>query len=246
MNQPLEAKPASFAARADATGLFDEGGDPLDVKTTAGRNAIPASQAKDQIEAAQNYLSDVRNGGLHSQSAAGKEVRCANPKCMVPVFVAPRIEKKAVEAPTPAKSGMSAARAWLARRASCYWAAPAAGMSSTSRQGRNREGTAASAAKAGPPPPNVEPNQGPGGRRAARSIQPVAEKPLTLAEERDAVLDQMEQDAQEQGAQSPAPLLPAGDRTNGGRLRRLEAGRKRISTFCLRAKSSWLSIASAR
>ncbi len=55
-------------------------------------------------------------------------------------------------------------------------------------------------------------------------IQPVAEKPLTLAEERDAVLDQMEKDCAEQGAQPAAPLLPAGDRANGGRLRRPEAG----------------------
>ncbi len=130
--------------------------------------------------------------GYIPQAAAGKEVRCANPKCMVPVFVAPRIEKKAVEAPTPTKSGMplillgslvvlllGGAGGWY------FFSQPAR---TTTTQG------------SGPAPPT--PIQPPKGNQVgivvppAAPVQQVAEKQLTLAEEVKPVLDQMEKDAQ--------------------------------------------------
>ncbi len=134
MNQPLEAKPAS-SPLGGATGFFDEIGDPLDVKTTLGRNAIPASKQKTKSRPHKITCPMCETVGYIPQSAAGKEVRCANPKCMVPVFVAPRIEKKAAEAATPAKSGMSPIVLGLLV-VLLLLGDSAAGISSTSRQGR--------------------------------------------------------------------------------------------------------------
>ncbi|HEX4072648.1 MAG TPA: hypothetical protein VHX68_15815, partial [Planctomycetaceae bacterium] len=130
--------------------------------------------------------------GFIPQSAAGKEVRCANPKCMVPVFVAPRIEKKAVEVASPAKSGMSpivlgllVVLLLLGGFGGWYFFNQPAKTTITK----------------GPRPPSPTPiSPPPNGNQTPlppeAPVQPVAEKPLTLAEERDAVLDQMEKDAQ--------------------------------------------------
>ena len=44
--------------------------------------------------------------GYVPTSAAGKEIRCANPKCLVPVFTAPGIQRKKADEPAPEKKGL--------------------------------------------------------------------------------------------------------------------------------------------
>ncbi|HEV8001753.1 MAG TPA: hypothetical protein VGP63_17845, partial [Planctomycetaceae bacterium] len=72
-NPSLDAKPAP-SPPGGATGLFDEGGDPLDVKTTLGRNAIPASKQKTKSRPHKITCPMCETVGYIPQSAAGKEV----------------------------------------------------------------------------------------------------------------------------------------------------------------------------
>jgi hypothetical protein len=189
LKKTLEARPASLPP-GGSPGLFDDGGDPLDVKSTAGRNAIPASRQRTKSKPYKVTCPMCETVGYLPQSAAGKEVRCANPKCLVPVFTAPRIERKTAEAPPPAKSGMpvillgllfllilGGAGAWY-----LYNQPPARPPKTTDLP--FRPPTAPNQPLNPVAPPNQQPVN-----------PPVVENQLTLAEERDAVLDRMEQDA---------------------------------------------------
>ncbi|HUE15490.1 MAG TPA: hypothetical protein VMR25_15095 [Planctomycetaceae bacterium] len=104
-DQPLEAKSPSRPPAA-AQPPFDLNEDPLDVRPSGASDAIPAARQRTKSKPHKITCPMCETVGYVPQSAAGKEVRCANPNCLVPVFVAPRIQRKAVEAPPPAKSGL--------------------------------------------------------------------------------------------------------------------------------------------
>jgi hypothetical protein len=130
--------------------------------------------------------------GYIPTAAAGKEVRCANPKCLVPVFVAPRIQKKAKEE-APSKKGAPVAT--IAAVALFIVVAGLVGWHFFNQSSTRPRPT--------PPTPGVPvpPTQNP-----VKQPEPVAGQPdnppapaetqLTLAEERDPVLEIMQHDAE--------------------------------------------------
>jgi hypothetical protein len=81
-----------------ATTPTDDGDDPLEVKSTAGKDAIPASRQRTKSRPQKVTCPMCETVGYIPANAAGKDVRCANPKCLVPVFVAPRAQKKTEDA----------------------------------------------------------------------------------------------------------------------------------------------------
>jgi hypothetical protein len=104
-NQSIDIKSAGSRPGASAD-AFDASSDPLDVKSSAGKDAIPAGRQRTKSKPYKVTCPMCETVGYVPQTAAGKEVRCANPQCLVPVFVAPRIQKKTVEAEPKAKSGI--------------------------------------------------------------------------------------------------------------------------------------------
>jgi|HubBroStandDraft_6_1064221.scaffolds.fasta_scaffold20069_3 hypothetical protein len=103
--QSIDIKSADSLPGASAV-AFDASADPLDVKSSAGKEAIPAGRQRTKSKPYKVTCPMCETVGYVSQTAAGKEVRCANSQCLVPVFVAPRIQKKTVEAEPKAKSGI--------------------------------------------------------------------------------------------------------------------------------------------
>ncbi len=120
---PPRTKPASGGGSAAATSSPRpkaaasgpkkppaESTDPFDVDTSAARKAIPVKPRP-----AKGYMIRVtcpmcERPGFISPQEVGKEVRCCNPNCLVPVFVAtppPEVES----APPPVETG--GGRLWL-------------------------------------------------------------------------------------------------------------------------------------
>lgn len=106
---PTPGKPKGSAAppkkKAEPT-------DPFEVDTSAARKATPV-----RPRPAKGYMLRVtcpmcEKPGFISQNEVGKEVRCCNPECLVPVFVANPPREKEPE-PEPVESG-SGRMYWLA------------------------------------------------------------------------------------------------------------------------------------
>jgi hypothetical protein len=178
---------------APAAPPVDDGGDPLEVKSTAGRDAIPASRQRTKSRPQKVTCPMCETVGYIPANAAGKEVRCANPKCLVPVFVAPRPQKKVEEA----KSSKSGSQTVLLLVSGLLFAAAVGGgWYLYNRQAPSRE-------KAGPPQYTWNPTaENPAGNPAPpKDEQPVpppavAETQLILAQELDPVLAIMQRDAE--------------------------------------------------
>jgi hypothetical protein len=86
----------------------DEDADPFEVDTSAVRDAHPISPKRTKTTPMPVTCPMCETSGFISPKLAGKEVKCCNPDCMVPVFKAPPLPKKeevVVEAP----QGMSLA-----------------------------------------------------------------------------------------------------------------------------------------
>jgi len=179
---------------ASAVPPVDDGGDPLEVKSTAGKDAIPASRQRTKSRPQKVTCPMCETVGYIPANAAGKEIRCANPKCLVPVFVAPRLQKK-VEETKSSKSGSQTvlllviAVLFIAGAAGGFYfynrpsvppaqPAPAQLIWKTPTDAQSPAGNSAQ--------PNVEPPIQP----------PPAEVQLTLAEERDPVLEIMQREAE--------------------------------------------------
>lgn len=62
-------------------------------------NAIPVSRQQGPGKTIEVTCPMCETKGFISSKAAGKQVKCCNPQCMVPLFTAPALEKKEVVAP---------------------------------------------------------------------------------------------------------------------------------------------------
>jgi hypothetical protein len=91
-SKAASAKPAA-TRRTDAD---DEGedADPFEVDTSAVRDAHPISPKRTKTTPVPVTCPMCETSGFISPRLAGKEVKCCNPDCMVPVFKAPPLPKK--------------------------------------------------------------------------------------------------------------------------------------------------------
>ena len=129
--------------------------------------------------------------GYIPANAAGKEVRCANPKCLVPVFVAPRVQKKTEDV----KSSKSKSQTIGVIGIVVLFFFLAAGAWYVYNLPRSKP-PAPEAPKYTWKTPVDAPKAGaPGEQQAPEQAQQPADVQLTLAAERDPVLERMEQDA---------------------------------------------------
>lgn len=100
------AKPAAAAAKSaagkPAPGKPTLPGDdfPFEAELTAGKSAIPAMPNPSKQRTLQVICPMCDTAGYVPPTAAGQDVRCANPKCVMPVFTVPA-PKKVEEAPPP-------------------------------------------------------------------------------------------------------------------------------------------------
>jgi hypothetical protein len=176
---------------APAAPPVDDGGDPLEVKSTAGRDAIPASRQRTKSRTQKITCPMCETIGYIPANAAGKDVRCANPKCLVPVFVAPRLQKKVEET----KSSKSGSQTVLLLVIGLLFAATASG----GWYFYNRP--AAPPEKKGPPQWKFrQTDENPAGKNAQdeKPVPPpvAAETQLILAQECDPVLEVMQRYAE--------------------------------------------------
>lgn len=179
---------------SSAAPVVDDGGDPLEVKSSAGKDAIPASRQRTKSRPQKVVCPMCETVGYIPTTAAGKEVRCANPKCLVPVFVAPRIQKKATEEAAPKKGSPVAT---IATVLLCILAVGGAGW-----YWFNQSATRTRSPQP-PTPVSQTPPVAPNSAKPPEQVGKVPEKPpappepsLTLAEERDPVLEIMQRSAQ--------------------------------------------------
>jgi len=94
-----ESSPArKTAPQPSAEQAFDEN-NPFDSDTKTASKAIPSTPNRTKGRSYQVACPMCDTAAYVPRSAAGKDVRCANKECLVPIFVAPKIEKKA---PAPA------------------------------------------------------------------------------------------------------------------------------------------------
>lgn len=108
-----EKSPAgSSSAKKSAEGTDD----PFAVSSGVSEKAIPARAKPSQTHRFKVTCPMCDTVGYLPASAAGQEVRCANAKCLVPVFTAPEIKKKKkAPAPAPPPPKVSASRIiWVA------------------------------------------------------------------------------------------------------------------------------------
>ena len=102
---PLAAKSPAVAAKPAAGKLAPSkptlpGDDlPFESELTTGKPAIPAMPNPTKQRTLQVICPMCDTPGYLPPTAAGQNVRCANPKCVMPVFTAPAEKKK--EAPPP-------------------------------------------------------------------------------------------------------------------------------------------------
>jgi hypothetical protein len=77
--------------------------DPFGVDPAIAANAIPVSRTPGAGKTIEVTCPMCETKGYVSPKASGKQIKCCNPKCMVPLFTAPVLEKKEVVAPPPAR-----------------------------------------------------------------------------------------------------------------------------------------------
>jgi hypothetical protein len=85
---------AEDSARSAAKDALEES---FQVDTSAGRDVPVASRQRSQTRSYKIRCPMCETVGYVPRSAAGKDIRCANRDCMVPIFTAPRPEKKVEE-----------------------------------------------------------------------------------------------------------------------------------------------------
>ncbi|HXY37260.1 MAG TPA: hypothetical protein VEI07_23730, partial [Planctomycetaceae bacterium] len=97
---PPQDKDLSDKARSAADDALAES---FKVDSSAGIDVPQASRQRSQSRPYKVRCPMCDTVGYIPRSAAGKEIRCANRECMVPVFIAPRPEKKQEEEAAAAK-----------------------------------------------------------------------------------------------------------------------------------------------
>lgn len=75
--------------------------DPFAIDPSVAASAIPVSRQPGPGKPLEVVCPMCETKGFVSLKAAGKQVKCCNPQCMVPIFAAPALEKKEVVAPPP-------------------------------------------------------------------------------------------------------------------------------------------------
>ena len=75
--------------------------DPFAVDQSAAAGAVPLSPKPAPGKSLELVCPMCETKGFVSPRAAGKQVKCCNPKCMVPIFTAPAAQKKEAPAPPP-------------------------------------------------------------------------------------------------------------------------------------------------
>lgn len=100
---PAAKEPEAVAPSAPAKKkpVVDE--DPFAVDQSESAKAIQSSPRPGQGRSLEVTCPMCESTGYVSPKAAGHQVRCSNPKCLVPVFTAPAIEKKEAPPPPPPK-----------------------------------------------------------------------------------------------------------------------------------------------
>lgn len=101
------AGPKRPAAAAKAASPKDD--DPFAIDTSAAAKAIPLSPKPLKGRTHPVKCPMCETTGYTSPRAAGQDVRCANPSCLVPIFTAPAIQKEvsAVEEPKRSRAAMA-------------------------------------------------------------------------------------------------------------------------------------------
>ena len=102
--RPAGAKTASASPKAAATATATEDEDPFDVDTRALLQAAPVSPKPAKGRMVRVVCPMCETPGFIGSQHAGKNVKCCNPQCLVPVFTAPKPEApKAETEPEPAR-----------------------------------------------------------------------------------------------------------------------------------------------
>lgn len=100
-------KPASGAKRRGASApAIDADADPFEIDTRAVQKAIPVSRKPVKGRMHRVVCPMCETPGFIAPAHAGKEVKCCNPECLVPIFTAPLPERPKDEEPEPGR-GMS-------------------------------------------------------------------------------------------------------------------------------------------
>jgi tetratricopeptide (TPR) repeat protein len=115
---PKSTKPAAVAAPAPkdkpaarpAAKKSNDSGDPFEVDTSAARKAIPVRPKPAKGFMVRIVCPMCEKAGFISEQDAGKEVKCCNPQCLVPVFVAPGPKEPE---PEPAKKPDHSGKIWM-------------------------------------------------------------------------------------------------------------------------------------
>ena len=97
--RPAAGRGKPAAAEAEPAAPADD--DPFAVDPSIAAGAIPVSRQPGPNKPLEVVCPMCETKGFVSLKAAGKQVKCCNPQCMVPIFTAPAPEKKEVVAPPP-------------------------------------------------------------------------------------------------------------------------------------------------
>jgi hypothetical protein len=173
---------AEDSARSAAHDALEES---FKVDTSAGLDVPVASRQRSQTRSYKVRCPMCETVGYVPRSAAGKDIRCANRDCMVPVFTAPRPEKKVEEevvrpkrlTPKNVVLGLSA----LGFLAFAAWNV----YRSLPEEKQKKKDEVATTLNVSTAPPNNKT------RETKPPVQAPVEKPVTLSEERDKALASM-------------------------------------------------------
>jgi hypothetical protein len=196
---PQDKKSPEQAARSAADEALEES---FKVDSSAGLDVPQASRQRSQNRPYKVRCPMCETIGYVPRSSVGKEVRCANRECMVPVFIAPKPEKKKDEEEAPPKK-LTAKNLLMGLSAVILIAVAVGWFIKNQPEDRGRS-----------PDPEPTPGINPGiadatrdnPNDANRAAPPVVEKPLTVSEERDPALALMSSAAQDQGHNRSRPL----------------------------------------
>ena len=106
-----ESAPGSKAGRREPanTPSKAEDDDPFDVETKSSRPAVALHRKPARGRDYRVVCPMCETAGFVSPKAAGRDVKCANPDCLVPVFQSPEIQKAKQEEAAPTKASGSSA-----------------------------------------------------------------------------------------------------------------------------------------
>jgi hypothetical protein len=194
-----DKKSPERAARNAADEALEES---FKVDSSAGLDVPQASRQRSQNRPYKVRCPMCETVGYVPRSSAGKEIRCANRECMVPVFVAPKPEKQKEE--EEARPKKLTTKNLLIGLSAVILIAVAVGFfiknqPEAIQQNKNPEPTPV--INSGVPDAGLKDKT-----NDVNVAAPVVEKPLIVSEERDPVLALMSSAAMDQGHNRSRPL----------------------------------------